>query len=244
MAKAKAPQQIVTIHAHETEVSRSMPLGTKVYGADGTIYRYAKAGASAISAGKLQLAPAPKTNHHNIAVAVSAEVNDVYVTVTLGATLAVANEYAEGWLIISDAAGEGYRYQIDSHPAADASATLKLKLKDSVMVALTTSSEATLVHNAWNGTVEGTSTTRQPAGVAEVAVEAEHYYLSLVRGVVGVLADSTITLGDTVVAGSATAGAIDSMSDTPATAIAQIAVGEAIVAGVDTEYRPVLINID
>jgi hypothetical protein len=66
----------------------------------GDLYRYGKVGGSNISAGKLQLAPTQKTNHHNLAAlaAVTADGRQNKVTLTLGNTAAVANEYAEGLL--------------------------------------------------------------------------------------------------------------------------------------------------
>ena len=138
----------------------------------GDLFRYAKAGASGVSAGKLQLAPTPKTNHDNVAVAAAAAAGAFEVTVTLGATAAVADEYAGGVIVINDADGEGGRYIIAGHPAANSSTSLTLTLAEPLDEALTTSSEACLVHNTWQGVQEGTTSTLAPAGVPLVDIAA------------------------------------------------------------------------
>jgi hypothetical protein len=219
-------------------------IGSCVFTPDGRAFRYAKAGASAITAGQLQLAPAPKTNHHNCALAADASAGANQITVTLGATAATANEYKDGFVIFSDVSPEGIALKIEGHPAAGSGEDLTLTLTDALPEDATTSSEVSLVHNSWNGVVEGTSTTQKPAGVALVDISAGEFGWLQTKGPAPLLADSTIDLGATVVAGSATAGAVDAMSDTAATAIDQMAVGKAIVAGVDGEFRPVELTID
>lgn len=235
---------VVTFNPYKTNSIADHQIGRKWVTEEGDVFRYAKAGASNITAGKLQLSPAPKTNHHNVAVAAAAAIGAKTVTVTLGATAAVANEYAGGFIVFSDVAPEGTRYRITGHPAAESAATLELTLQRPLVEAVTTSSEASLVHNTWNAVVEGTVTTRSAAGVPLVDVTAGEFCWLLTRGVTGVLADSAIDLGASVVAGSSTAGALDAQSDTAATAVDQVVVGKAIVAGVDTEYRPVELHID
>jgi len=226
-----------------TEAEATHNLGEAVYLADGRIFRYAKAGSSDISQGKLQVGPAPKTNHHNIAAASAASVNTNQVTVTLGATAATANEYAEGYLVANDNAPEGSVYKIKSHPAANANASLTLTLFDPLDEAVTTSSEFCLVHNTYNGVVEGTSATRNPAGVPLEGISAGDYGWLQTRGVAAVLADGTITLGSYVMASGSVAGAVAEHTDVTAP-ITQAWVGRAIVAGVDTEYRPIFLTID
>lgn len=209
----------------------------------GDVYRYVKAGASAVSAGKLQIAPAPKTNHHNIAVASAAAADALQVTVTLGATAAVANEYAGGMMVINDADGEGVAYRIAGHPAADSAGSLTLTLERGLTEALTTSSEVTLVHNHYNGVVEGTDEERKPVGIAVVDIASGSFGWVKSRGIAPALADETLNLGALLTVGSSTAGAVEEMDDLT-TNITDYFVGFAIVAGVDTEYRPIELAID
>lgn len=210
----------------------------------GDLYRYAKAGASNISAGKLQSAPAPKTNHHNCAVAAAAAIGAKTVTATLGATAAVANEYANGYMVVSDATGEGTVYRIASNAAADSAGTLSVVLARPLVEALTTSSEVTFVHNAWNGVIEAAVEEKQFAGIPLVDITAAYYGWLKTRGVAPALAGAAIDLGASVTSHASTAGAVAAVSDTAGTEVDQVRVGVAIVAGVDTEYRPILLQID
>lgn len=236
-------QSAIDLNPYEISDVQQHVIGAKFETPDGEIYRYAKAGASNITAGKLQLAPAPKTNHHNIAVAAAAAIGAKQVTVTLGATAAVANEYAGGLMSISDATGEGVSYRIVSHPAADASASLTLTLERPLVEALTTSSEVTLTHNTWNGVVEGTSSTQEPAGFPTVDITAGYFGWLKTRGFTPALADETLTLGAWLTAGTDTAGAVEELDDVTAPVTDQL-VGRATVAGVDTEYRTIYALID
>lgn len=228
----------------KTSTSQQHNLGRRWVDADGDIFRYAKAGAGALTAGNLGLGPAPKTNHHNVTVAVAGAVGATTVTVTLGATLAAVDEYVGGKIVFSDVAPEGATYKITGHPAADSAATLEVTLDRPLVEAVTTSSQASLVHNTWNAVVEGTSQTNAVAGVPLVDVAAGSFYWAMTRGVTGVLADATITLGADVVAGASTAGAVQAASDTAADNVDTIKFAQAIVAGVDTERRPIELQID
>lgn len=241
--KTQGNAAAIAFNPYHTGSVAEHDIGQEICLTDGRKFRYGKAGASGVSAGKLQLAPAPKTNHHNVAWASGGEIDTSTVTVTLGATAAVANEYAEGLLVVTDATGEGTSYQISSHPAADASATLEVTVFGTFHEALVSGSEMTFVHNRYNGVVEGTSQTQSPAGVPLVDVAAGAFAWFQTCGVAPVLADAAITLGADVVAGASTAGAVQAASDTIATNVDTIKVGYAPVAGVDGEYRPVFLQI-
>lgn len=223
-------------------------LGQEIELTDGRVFRYAKAGASGISAGKLQLAPAPKTNHHNVAWASGGAINTNKVTVTLGATAATVDEYAQGYLVVNDATGEGTAYQISGHPAASSAATLELTIFGNFYEALVSGSEVSLVHNRYNAVVEGTTQTRTPAGVPLRDIAAGEYGWLQVAGIAPVLADEAIAVGSAVTIGSSTAGAVElrdwAVNATDATRFdVEPHVGRAVVAGVDTEYRPILLEI-
>ena len=242
--------QIFNIDPKAIEASPSTSLGTKGVTPDGRIFRYAKAGASGITAGKLQLGPARKTNHDNVAVAAAAAINETKVTVTLGATAATANEYAGGYLVLSDATGEGTTYVIKSHPAADASASLELTLEEPLIEALTTSSEACLVHNRFNAVVEGTVQAGGiVAGVPLVDVTATYYCWLQTFGVAAVLADESGTVNRAVTVGSSVSGAVEERDDMldatdGSRFLLEPTVGYQIVAMVDGEYRPIFLTLE
>lgn len=214
-------------------------LGAMGISDDGRIFRYCKAGGTTLVPGKLQQGPAIVANHQNVACAVAA-VDATSVTVTLGATAATANQYAEGLLVINDVDGEGYTYRIKSHPAANASATLVLTLDDPILVALTANSEACLYPNPYNGVIVHPTTPTGPAvGVplkaitnAEFGWIQSHGWVSCLNG------DADLTVGSAVSPSNATAGAVENG------VIAQGFVGQAGMAGVNTEYRAIFLTID
>src|SRR3990167_37318 len=119
-----------------TEADATHNLGEAIYLADGRAFRYAKAGASNISKGKLQLAPAPIANHKNMACD-AASAGAVSVNVTPAGTAGAANIYAEGYLCINDVDGEGQTYKVSSHPAITASTEFTVTLFDPIATALT-----------------------------------------------------------------------------------------------------------
>lgn len=235
---------VVDFNPYKTSTTQMYQLGIQFKDGE-DVWRYAKVGASTITRGKVQTAPAPKTNHHNCAVASAVAINDKTITVTLGATAAVADEYAEGFIVISDATLGGTQYRIKTHPAANSSASLTLTLYEPVTVALTTSAKANLVHNTYNAVIEGTSQTIRIAGVAQVTATTGLFLWLKTRGVASLLADQTIALGSDVVPSTSVSGSVIAVSGTYSTALATTHVGKAsIMAGVDTEKRPVRLEIE
>lgn len=238
---------LLGIDPYSVDTAPQHKLGTRgaVTPSDDRIFKYAKVGGSAISAGKLQQAPAVKTNHVNMTTA-AASAGATTVTVTLGATAATANEYAEGYLVVNAGTGLGQIFKVASHPAigSGASGVITLDPATPIKVALDTTSKTTLIHNTYNGVIEATTQTNAPAGVSLVAASASQYVWLCTHGKASVLAGGTIAVGSDVVPDGSTAGAVAAVSGTFTTALATVKVGSAIVAGVSNEYRPIYLTID
>lgn len=226
-------------------VSPGYNLGTLGMDEYGDLYRLAKVGASNISAGKMQSAPTQKTNHHNVAAAAAVTANgkNRQVTLTLGATAAVAQEYAFGVLAANDNEPEGESYRIVSHPAAGSAATLAVTVDRPFVTSITTSSEFTLTHNRWNGVVEGTAITVRAAGVPLVDATAAYYVWLKTRGTAAVLIGSAATLGADLIIGG-TAGAVTDRTDALGASAEPVVAVADIVLGVTGEYNPVSLCID
>lgn len=213
--------------------TQDINLGSEFFDVAGNGYAFAKAGAVALVAGTLLQAPAEVTNHQNV-VPAAAAIGANSVTVTLGATAATANQYAGGWLIITETPGEGYKYLIASHPAADSAATLTLTLEDPIQVALTTSSHCDLVSNPFNGVViNPTTATSCPVGVATDVVAIGQYGWIQTSGIAAVLADGAVTVGTALVASNGTAGAVEALTGV------QAPVGIAVTGIATTEFGAV-----
>ena len=232
--------QIFAHDIHSTSTTQQHPLGALGMTKDGRKYRYIKAGGTDLDPGKLAVNPTIVANHENMAVASAASVGDTQVTVTLGATAATENQYAGGYLVINDVAGEGIAYLISGHPAADASASLVVTLDEPIEVALTTSSQATLLKHPYKDVVvSATDQADTPVGIPNITIGDTEFGWVQTGGVCSALADETLTIGKELTIGSSVAGALE-LKD----AVDEPCVGVAVQAGVDTEYRAVYLNID
>ena len=173
------------------------------------LFAFAKNGAVALAAGKMCQGPAGVANHLNCAVNTAAVVGATEVKVTLGATAATANQYTNGYLHVNDVDGEGQTLRIKSHPAADASASLTVTTYDPLVVALTTSSEATLSYDPCQGVVIAPNggLTNVCVGVPLKAVTASYYCWLAIYGPTAVLTQGTAVVGQPVGLGGTADGA-------------------------------------
>lgn len=225
------PQDSATVQEHN--------LGTLAQTTDGRAYRYTKFGELAV-AGNLYGTPAIVANHNNLAVAATA-IGSYSVTVTLGATAATANQYAEGYLFTVDGTGEGHTYGIKSHPAADASATLVVQLYEPIAVALVASatSEVTLYPNPYkNVVISATTATGAAAGIAPFAVASGSFGWLQTHGAASCFIEGTPAIGAALGPSNDQAGQLGLME------FALGFVGNAIQLGVGDEYRGVFLMID
>lgn len=211
-------------------------LGERVVSNDGRVFKYCKAGAVALVPGTLLQAPVETTAHQNL-TAVAAAIGDTVVATTSTVTVS-ANQYAGGWVVVTVTPGQGYAYKIRSHPAATAAA-LTLQIKDSIQVALTTSSRFDLVLNPCSGVIINPSTaTSAPVGAAIYPIAIGEFGWMQVAGACPLLADGTVTVGTSLVASNATAGAVEALTGV------QAAVGLAMTGIATTEYGPVFLALN
>jgi len=219
--------------------TQAMTLGSKFVDQAGNTYRYCLVGGTALVPGKLYQAPAEITNHQNLTPAAAA-IGATSVTVTLGNTATTANQYAEGYLVVTVTPGQGYKYRISSHPAASGSATCVITLEDPILVALTTSSRVDLVLNPYSGVIVNPTTASScPVGAAIYPTAASTYGFIQTGGIAPLLVDDqTVVVGTNVAASNQAAGAIE-----PATGV-QALVGIAVTGGATTEYVAVKLTFD
>jgi hypothetical protein len=226
------------INLFDYTVDQQTDLGAEIKDTTGNVFVYVKAGASALQVGKVQQSPAIVANHQNIAVASAVSAGQKKVTVTLGATAVAKNYYANGLLVINDADGQGHTYQIESNPSADASGSLVLTLSDELLVALTTSSEACLIPNPYNGVIiNPTTATNKPCGVGITPIPANYFGWIQRKGNVACLNDGGTAVGLGLAPSGSVAGALATVAATTNQ------VGSALQAGVDTESRTVFIDM-
>ena len=194
-----------------TTTKREHPLGAVGMTPDGRCFRWAFAG-EAIGAGQLVMQKGAVANHDmDLATAAAAAVGATTITVTLGATAATEDQYADGAIYINDGAGEGHLYAIRSHPAADASASLVVTLHETVREALTTGTSLSgLIENDYKDVeIYDADDIDGPAlGVAPAEVANDEYFWLQTSGRAAVLIQGTVVNGDAVEASQTTDGAV------------------------------------
>ena len=225
---------------YETSPTEKEMVGTLRLDLWGNKYRYAQAGGTALDPGKLMVAADMDEDVENCAVSAAVAVGETQVTLTVTSTTVAENKFRGGNLIINDAAGEGHRYPIVFSSAVSAGTSIELTLDVPVRVALTTNSEGTIMESAWKGVVISAANQADlPVGVPMVDVTADYYCWLQTGGEACVLADEAVAKGDMLTIGSSVAGAVE-MHD----AVGEPLVGTTREAMTDTEYYPVMLNID
>jgi len=231
------------INPLDTSSTPKHDLGTYGYTADGRLFRYAKAGGTGLSQGQLQIMADLAGNHDDCATNTASK-GDTTVTVTLGATAVVANEYDGGYMVVNDDTGEGTTYRIESVPASSGSEDVVVVLKDALWENFGAGTTVTLVRNPYYGILVSDGTQTDTAlGVPIVDVTANYYCWIQTKGICSVLADtgaqpsggSPITIGDT------STGGVEARN---AAGEPYLGMGLKGITYTSGEYEPVLLQID
>lgn len=204
---------------YDTSTTQQARLGDEYTLRTDRVFRYAKNGPGALAVGTVLQGPHPNDSHANMTCAVTA-VGATAVTVTLdrGDPMTL-NEYKDGHLYINDqgvtlvnAGGQGFLYEVDSHPGGDAGedTTKKITIKDPIVVPLTTSSQATLTPNQYSGVNRPDQNSWDViVGVAPVAVPADQFFWCQVRGPAVVLQSGRLWAGLGVMLSQKNPGAVE-----------------------------------
>lgn len=184
-------RQLTSVDIATSTTQKMEALGTVGATSDGRRFRYCQAG-GALTAGNLAIAPSLVANHQNISVQTAAKAGDTVVYVTLGATAATQDQYAEGLLVVGvDNSGVPITRKIKGNTAGGSSAVIQVFLdtKEPLLNALTTSNVVSLSPSLFNG-VTASSTAGAPVGVASSNIASASYGWLQVFGPVGVVNDA------------------------------------------------------
>jgi hypothetical protein len=218
-------------------------LGTRMRTRDGRTFHFCRMGAVAGVAGSLYQASAPVANHLALTPSAAA-VGATAITLTLGATAATQNQYAEGWLQVDTTPGNGIMYGIDSHLAIALSTAgvINLAKDDAIQVALTTASRLGLIANPFADIII-TPTTRTGliVGVPLFAIPIGQYGWVQTWGPCPVLINGTPAVTAPVVNGATTAGTVDVW--TAAAQPTATYVGDMMQVGVSTKNNAVYLRL-
>ena len=223
----------------EESSTRLHNLGEMVHSNDGRAFRYAKAGASALVAGNVQQASVEDTGDQDLTPAATAiGATSIVFTSTVTVT---ANQYAEGFAVITTSAGVGHVYPIKGHAAFTAAAPT-INLAKPIEVALTTSSRVDLVKNPYDGVIiHPTSSTAAAAGVPLIAVTAAYFGWLQVKGPAAIESEGGSTVGVVQVVDDNDAGCVADIAD--GANELDVEVGTAMTGIADGEFGLVLMNL-
>lgn len=232
-------QRITAQALREINVNQKQEIGQVSVARGSELYVYGKAGASNLGAGKLSVAEAIVADHTTMSAQAAAAIGATQIKVTLGATAATADQYADGYAIISDGTGKGIAYQIAGNGAAALSTTCTINLYDPVTVALVaTTSKVSLIKNPAKDVVEST-TLAKAVGVPNVAVTAAYFGWFQKTGVASVLSDGTPAKNTELIQSNGTAGAVEVKVETDVIEV----VGYANETLVNTKYHAVSLAV-
>lgn len=243
--KLMSTVEIFAADLFSSDATQRHPAGTIGWTRDGRQFRYAKAGASDLVVGNILQASVPVANHLAMTPAATA-IGATSVTLTLGATLATENQYAEGWLQVDTTPGNGYAYPVSGHPAAALSSSLVVSLPSDapVQVALTTSSRVGLIANPWKGVIQcPTTNTARVVGAAVSVITASQWGWIQIVGPCPVLINGTPAITAPVVNSATAAGAVDKWT-TAAADVAVTPVGFMMQVGVTGKNNMVFLTIE
>jgi len=157
-------------------------LGERLVLSDGREFVYCKAGSSNLSAALFHTYITTPTHEDTVTVAHSAGTTEVIVT----ASGVSANDFAEGYLVVTDGTGIGEIYKIRSNTATGGGGSGKIKvvLYDPLITAWSTSdTDVDLYPSPYNGlVVNPTDAQQRPVCVTIRPVTANYYFWGQVKG--------------------------------------------------------------
>ena len=197
----------------EESSTQKHPLGVMRPLADGRMYVYARAGATALAPGKLcQTALTDPTNTANLVPSV-ANIGDRVIRLTMGdsALANVANALAEGWIYVNLHAANGAQaYKIMYHAAIAANAAGNFYLYDKIRSAnIAAGNGCSLLKNKYKDIlIHASVPTGAVVGVPMFSITANYYAWVQRKGPAAVLTQGTLVVGDHCIPDATTDGAV------------------------------------
>ena len=233
----KGGSQYGTVDPFTSGLTQLFPLGSRLlYG--NTVYSYGRLAAVAVTAGKCVTHAASIAHHFDLTPTAGVAAGETAISVETAGTDITLNQYANGYLYVNDAAGEGQMLRIKSNPAHDHSAdpSIVITCYDDLATAITTSSRITLIPDPRSALIgQAATTTGATMGVTVVDMAASAYGWFAVSGPATVLTSGTLVVGNHAVP----LGAVGAVG--PAAGDVIQVIGTVMIVNVTTDYS--LINL-
>lgn len=235
------PVLVAAQQVHSASTSQLHRFGELVFANDGRAYKYVRCDAStAVVSGNIYSNAAEDTDTQDL-VAVAAAIGDLSIVSTTTVTV-TANEYAEGFILVSVTPGVGRMYKIKGHSAYTTAAPTFNLDNDPVQVALTTTSRLDAMANPYNRIiVTPTSLTGVCLGAGVHPLAVDEYGWLQVAGVANIEAEGTISVGLPVVASDTDAGTVETIADGAHELIHRI--GTALTAASTGEFGAIILDM-
>lgn len=241
------PNTISGIYGWEKQTTSDQrnKLGTEMHFVDGRKYRYVENGAVAIEEGMVVASEAPAANHDDDRPVATTAAGSTTIAVTLGATVAAKNLYAEGYVFFNlptlSTAGTRAFYKIKSHEYVASAGVLTANLEepDGLVKAVTNGTEtAGLIKNPYKDIVVAPGAVLgRFIGLAPCQIAASYFGWVQVAGMAVAAIDGTPAIGTLVGASSTHAGSLLTVAGDTTPALARIHG----IAGVNDEYHTVML---
>ena len=208
---------------------------------DGRSFRYNFMD-GAVTAGKLLQTPVTDAAHDMDLVTAVAAIGATSITVTLGAVVAAADLYKDGYIYTNDGTGEGQLFKIGPHAAWGSGGTVAVPIRDEggVRTALDATTLCSLFRNPWKDTVVAPTTfTGSIVGATTVDRATDTYGWAQRTGQASLLIKGTVVRGERVRRGDATTtnipGAVEAVTHSDDDEAEDVGTCSNIIA-VDTDY--------
>lgn len=210
MKIASGPTFITSLNAYSSETVQTHDLGQMAQTSDGRKFRYSKANGTTVT-GDCYGSAGQDAQFQSMANTAIVAIGGTSIAVTNGTTTVAANDFDEGYLLISSSVGIGQSSQIVSHDTGTSGATITYQIADPLAVALSTASKVTVIKNPFDDVIIQAVTPVAPAvGISQFAIPTTKFGWIQTGGAAAALFDASVCAVDTLgVAGSTTtAGAV------------------------------------
>ena len=190
---------------YEQSITPNYLVGTTLVYSDGRKFKYARAGAVALTKQLMTQGSLDQAELNNEDQTASFPVigeTTIVVEIATGLTLVEkANELAGGTLVCASGTAIGDTYNIIGSNVGTTDTNLALIIDSPIRTTWTTSTQITIKESLWmNSIVQVEPATAMPTGVPNIAVDINYYYWAQVQGPCGLVLDATetVVVGDLV----------------------------------------------
>lgn len=224
-------------------VDQKHRLGSRFMDGFGRVWRYAKAGATALDPALMTVSEAPHANQIEIVqTGYTTAIGDTRVTMLLTTGSGVTDgDLVDGWLIVNKVTGLGHAYAIASNTYITSDTVMRLELYDPIRIATTATSEMSVRKSLYKDLiVNATTPTGLSVGVPNIEIAINYYGWIQTKGPCAMTVDTgeTLTIG-CMCGGPATAAVAGAVG---VCAVTEPYYGQVITIGAADETA--LINLD